>query len=64
MLGTLPGPLDSRTRFLGPDWLESAGEGWGRLDKASGPEQAWIGWQNTLAHTKHSGTLLDRNFVG
>ena len=45
-------------------WLESTGEGWGRLDKASGPEQAWICWQNTLAHTEHSGTLLDRNFVG
>ena len=49
-----------------PGWsqLEKAGEGWTRLGKASGPEQAWTGWYNTLTHTEHSGTLLDRNFVG
>ena len=48
-------------------WLESAGEGWGRLDKAPGPVWAWISWsipsetlwhtQNTLAHSL-AGTLL------
>ena len=31
--------------------LESAGEGPGRLDKASGPEQARTGWHNTLTHS-------------
>ena len=25
-------------------WLESAGEGWGRLDRAPGPIWAWISW--------------------
>ena len=36
----------------------------GQLGKASGPEQAWTGWYNTLTHTEHTlvhsltGTLL------
>ena len=43
MIGTLPGPLGSWARLLGPGL---AGVNWrrlgrlGRLDKASGPEQA------------------------
>ena len=43
-----------------PGWslLEKAGEGWTRLGKASGPEQVWTGWYNTLTHTEHSGTFL------
>ena len=45
-----------------PGWsqLESAGEGWTKRDKASGPEQAWDGWYNNMTHTEHSltGTLF------
>ena len=51
-LGKAPGPW--------PGWYQLV-SGWGRLDKASGPEQAWIGWYNTLTHTEHS---FSRNFVG
>ena len=38
-------------------WLDSAGEGWGRLNKAPGPGQAWT---HPLALIEHSttGTLL------
>ena len=61
MLGTLPEPLGSWARLLGPDLAESAGEGWGRLDKAPLPVWAWI---DTLALTEHSDTLLSGTFVG
>ena len=61
MLGTLPEPLGSWARLLTLTWLESAGEGWGRLDKAAGPVWAWI---DTLALTEHSDTLLSGTFVG
>ena len=42
-----------------PGWslLEKAREGWTRLGKASGPQQAWSGWYNTLTHSL-TGTLL------
>ena len=55
MLGTLPGPLGSWARLLGPDL---AGVSWRRLGKAG--QGSWaclgLGWtlwhsQNTLAHT-------------
>ena len=41
MIGTLPGPLGSWAAGQGSwalAWLESAGEGWGRLGKAG---QGW-----------------------
>ena len=59
MLGTLPGPLGSWGRLLGPDLtgsqLEKAGEGWTRLLGLSGP------WVDTLALTEHSDTHSFQN---
>ena len=55
MLGTLPGPLGSWARLLGPDL---AGVSWRRLGKAGQGSWACLGlgltlWhsQNTLTHT-------------
>ena len=53
----------ARKPWSGWSQLEKAGEGCTRLDKASGPEQAWTGFQNTH-RTRHTQNTLVHSLTG